>query len=365
VRPLAILPLLPLLAAAADSGPTWQRSFFYDKAHSSFNIADMACPSPKLCMAVGVIEPDDGSPYPWSVITRDGGAHWISKQPSENPLSLFFLNETTGWMVTRHGLWITRDSAETWKKLKSGQGYLAVAFTGAMHGWLAGRKRLFEQTSDGGAHWTGVPDAAKVPGLPADITFENIHFTDPLRGAVVGEVGSHADRSAPDWVDPAAAKYRAPPEGGVFACQTVDEGRAWSCGPVGLHRSLMAAAFPTADRGWLVFEPDPPTQVFSEVTARNWSAQTSTTVYHLDGARISDMDLGPDGAIMVAAVQVPGKLADTPVPGKVRFLTGNDFSTLQEETVDYRAVARRITLARAGSEWFAATDTGIILHRKR
>jgi hypothetical protein len=67
----------------------------------------------------------------------------------------------------------------------------------------------------------------------------------------------------------------------------------------------------------------------------------------------------------VAAVQVSGKLLDTPMPGRVRIFIGNDFSTLHEETVDYRAVARRITLASAGSEWFAATDTGMILRRTR
>jgi len=45
--------------------------------------------------------------------------------------------------------------------------------------------------------------------------------------------------------------------------------------------------------------------------------------------------------------------------------TGGDFASLQEEPVDYRAVARRIMLANAGSEWFAATDTGMILHRRK
>jgi hypothetical protein len=33
--------------------------------------------------------------------------------------------------------------------------------------------------------------------------------------------------------------------------------------------------------------------------------------------------------------------------------------------VDYRAVARNITLANTPAEWFAATDTGMILRRQR
>lgn len=364
MRALSVL-LLPVLLAAADSGPTWQRSYFFDKAQSTFNIADIACPSPKFCIAVGVVEADNGKRSPWSVVTHDTGAHWIARQPAEIPVSLFFHNDTTGWMVTQRGLWNTRDAGETWKKIRSGFGYLGVAFTDPQHGWLIGRKRLFEQTSDGGSRWTGVPDAASLSSLPAVIMFECIHFTDALRGAVVGEIAGRAQSSSPDWVDPDAAKYRPPPEGGVFVCQTVNGGRTWACDPVAPHQTLIAAAFPGPDYGWLVFAPDSPTQVFSEVTARNWSARKSTTIYHLDGVRISDLDAGPDGSIMIAAIQVPGKLADTPVPGKLRFLTGNDFSTLHDESVDYRAVARGIKLANAGPEWFAATDTGIILHRKQ
>jgi hypothetical protein len=299
------------------------------------------------------------------VITRDGGEHWASGRPSEYPVSLFFLNDTTGWMVTGRGIWNTRDAGETWKKIRSGLGYLRVFFADPLHGWLVGRRRVFEQTSDGGSRWVGVPDAAKLAALPADITFEYVNFSDPLHGTVVGEVAGPSDRSPPAWMDPEGAHYRPPPGGGVFGGRTVDGGRTWILDAVGIHQSLLAVAFPAADRAWLALAPISPTQVYAEVTERNWSAGKSTPVYRLDGARISDLDTGPNGSLVLAAVQAPGKLADTPVPGKVRIFTGNDFSTLREETVDYRAVARRIMLASAGSEWFAATDTGTILHRKR
>jgi photosystem II stability/assembly factor-like uncharacterized protein len=312
-----------------------------------------------------MVEKDKGRPDPWSVITRDGGEHWTSRKPSESPMSLFFLNDTTGWMVTARGLWNTRDAGETWKKIKSGQGCLRVFFADPLHGWLVGSGRVFEETSDGGTRWVGVPDAAKLPGSPADITLEYVHFSNPLQGTVVGEVAGRSDRSSPAWVNPDRARYPPPPDGGVIGGQTVDGGRTWTWGSVGLYQRLAATAFPTADHGWLVFGADSPTQGYSEVTERNWSAAKSTTLYRLDGARISGLDTGPDGSLVLAAVQVQGKLADTPVPGKVRIFTGDAFSTLREETVDYRAVARRIVLARAGSAWFAATDTGMILRRQR
>ncbi|MGA2182716.1 MAG: YCF48-related protein [Bryobacteraceae bacterium] len=362
---LVAIPLLVLLDAADDSGPTWQRSYFFDQAQSDFNVAGFACPSRKVCIAVGMVEQNIGRPHPWSVITRDGGEHWTPAKSPAYPVSLFFLNDTTGWVVTTRDIWNTRDAGQTWKKMRSGQGYIRVFFTDPLHGWLVGGKRVFEETSDGGSRWVGVPDAAKLAGAPSDVTFEYVHFSDPLHGTVVAEVAGRPDHSPPAWVDPEMARYRPPPSGGVSAGQTVDGGRTWTWGSVGLYQSLITAAFPAADHGWLVFAPDSPTQVYSEVTERNWSAWTSTTLFHLDGARISDMDTGPDGSLVVAAVQVPGKLAETPVPGKVRILSGDGFSTLREESVDYRAVARRIMLAHAGSEWFAATDTGMILRRKR
>jgi photosystem II stability/assembly factor-like uncharacterized protein len=317
-----------------------------------------------MCIAVGTVEQDNGRSHPLAVVTRDGGQHWTSGTPPEYPVSLFFLNDTAGWMVTASGILSTRDGGQTWKRMRSGRGYLRVFFTDPLHGWLVGRRRVFEDTSDGGSHWAVVPDIAAV--LPAaDTTFEYVHFNDPFHGTVVGEVAGLPDRSPPVWMDPESARYQPPPAGGVFGGQTVDGGRTWTWHVAGLHQTLLTAAFPAADHGWLVFGPDSPTQVFSEVTARNWSAWESTILYRLNGARITSLGTGPDGSLAVAAVQIPGKLADTPVPGKVRIFSGSDFLTLREENVDYRAVARRIMLASAGAEWFAATDTGMILRRSR
>jgi hypothetical protein len=312
-----------------------------------------------------MLERDSGKPRPYSVTTRDGGEHWITGTSPAYPRSLFFLNDTTGWMVTASGISGTRDGGANWTTIRSGRGYIRVFFTDPLRGWLVGSGRVLERTSDGGSHWTPAADAAKVAALPAEVTFEYVHFSDPLRGSTVGEVTWRGERPPPAWLEPDKARYRPPPDGGVFAGKTVDGGRTWTWSPVGLHQSLLTVAFPAADYGWLVFAPDSPTQVYSEVTERSWSAWKSTTRFHLDGARISDLATGPDGLLLVlAAVQVPGKLADTPVPGKVRIFTGDDFPALREETVDYRAVAGRIMLARAGAEWFAATDTGMILRRK-
>ena len=359
-----LLLLISLIASASAAGPAWQRSFFFDKAQANFNIADFTCPSPKFCIAAGTVEQNEGRSYPYSVITHDGGVHWTFQKPSDYPVSLFFLNDANGWMVTNRGIWATGDGGETWKRIRSGRGYVRVFFTDPRHGWVAGARRLFEETSDGGLHWAGVPDAGSVPGTPADITFEYISFGDPLHGAVLGEVAGHSTPILPDWMDPQTARYKLPADGSVFAGRTLDGGRTWTWTNVASRQTLSMAAFPAADRCWMVFGPGSPTQPDSQVVQRYWEGSKNTDVYRLAGARISDLDTASDGSLMVAAVQLGGKLANAPVPGKVRILSGGDFSTLRDEDVDYRAVAGRIMLANTSSEWFAATDTGIILRRK-
>jgi len=355
------VPLVSLSAAAPD----WQQSYFYDDADSTFNIVDLACPAPKFCIAAGMIDEIHGADRPLAVITRDGGEHWIRQSPPDPPVSLFFLNQTEGWMITTKSLLHTTDAGLTWKKIKSGKGYIRAFFIDSQHGWLVGMRRTFRRTSDGGEHWEDVRDAERIPGLENQITFEYVNFSDAWHGTVLGEKTSGGD-ATPAWVDP--EQWHPSPvsmaDGGVFAGITVDGGRTWTWDVVGLHQTLLAVSFPAADHGWLVFGPAFPTDLVSDVVARDWSAWKSTELFHLDHARIADLDKSPAAGVALAAVHVPGKLAETPVPGRVRLFTGKDLSDLHEETVDYRAVARAVTLASTPSAWFAATDTGMILRRR-
>ena len=357
-----VVPAFAFFGAAAGTAPTWERSYFYDQADSGFAIVDIACPSRQVCIALGSIDDNDGRTRPYGVVTRDAGEHWSPVKPEDFPVSLFFLNETEGWMVTDHGLWSTRNAGETWKKMKSGAGYLAVAFTDPLHGWLGGNKRLFETTSDGGAHWKPEPQVAQYAGFPADLSFEYIHFHGALDGEVIGEANGPDDRSLPDWMDPEMARYRTPPRGGVYAGRTRDGGRTWTPKTIDPRRRLAVAAFPSPGRDWFVFVA-PPTELHSEITQRDWKTGENTALCRVDDLKIGDIETGGDASVVVAGIGVAGRLADTPVPGRVRILEGPSLSELHEETVDYRAVARRIVLARAGTRWLAATDTGIILRR--
>jgi hypothetical protein len=69
-----------------------------------------------------------------------------------------------------------------------------------------------------------------------------------------------------------------------------------------------------------------------------------------------------DGAVFLAGTEQAGSLQSLPVPRKVKILRTGDGQSFHEMAVDYRATARRVRLASAGpEEWWAATDTGMIL----
>ena len=88
------------------------------------------------------------------VVTSDGGLHWSQYEVKEQPLSLFFLDESLGWMVTDRGLWSTVEGGRAWNKVESRKGILQAWFLDANHGYITGLKGLADETTDGGKTWT-------------------------------------------------------------------------------------------------------------------------------------------------------------------------------------------------------------------
>jgi hypothetical protein len=123
-RSLLLLWLVPLAAEQ------WQVRYFYDENNSALTITDFCFPFAPRGIAVGVI--DNGKkPRPVSVISTDAGVHWQVRTLSEPPLSLFFLNEDLGWMVTsphawENRIWRTTDGGLTWHGLTAIQPQVSV-----------------------------------------------------------------------------------------------------------------------------------------------------------------------------------------------------------------------------------------------
>src|SRR5262249_3130194 len=143
--------------AAAKPDPRWRVQYFYDEEKSVLNIADLQFPSATRGVAVGAVITEGKNPKPTAVVTSDGGAHWQTVALEEPPVSLFFLSENLGWMVTTKGLWQTTETGKNWRKLPKLPGQIfRVYFIDEKNGFAAGAKKKVFETHDGGQTWSPV-----------------------------------------------------------------------------------------------------------------------------------------------------------------------------------------------------------------
>ena len=98
----------------------------------------------------------------------------------ETPVSLFFLNEGLGWMVTDKGACgrppKPAGTGRSCRKLPAGT--LRVYFTDEKHGWAACDKKTVFETHDGGRNWKPVAAAAEPPAIRMYSVYTWIAFAD-------------------------------------------------------------------------------------------------------------------------------------------------------------------------------------------
>ena len=114
MRKLVTLALLAVAASAADK---WTVQYFYDKLNSDLRVTDFAMPSATHGVLDGAITYRDKNPKPVVLVTTDGGARWTEVAIKEIPRSIFFLNDSLGWMVTEKAIWFTDESGRSWRKV--------------------------------------------------------------------------------------------------------------------------------------------------------------------------------------------------------------------------------------------------------
>ena len=189
-----LLLLLWLVPLAAEQ---WRVRYFYDEKDSTLTITDFQFPFARRGVAVGVI--DNGKkPRPVSVISTDAGAHWEVRTLSEPPLSLFFLNEDLGWMVTsphpwENRIWRTMDGGLSWRGLPAIQPQIKrVLFADAKHGWAIGSRRTVLETVDAGQTWQPVAGVQADSSFKYDVAYEWITFANPQVGLIVAGLYRHA-----------------------------------------------------------------------------------------------------------------------------------------------------------------------------
>ncbi|HLX42868.1 MAG TPA: YCF48-related protein [Bryobacteraceae bacterium] len=372
-----LIACLALIAPMAH-GEKWKIQYFYDQLKENFYIEDLEFPSAERGVAVGSIvsEGAAGKVKYVSMVTSDGGEHWATVPLKEHPRSLFFLNDSAGWMVTDDSIWFTDEAGRSWKKIgpqakpdkkvgpaPPGGLITRVWFKDRENGFAIGLQKTVLETHDGGAKWTPVAEAAKPAAAAAHTVYSQI-WMDGKNGIIVG--GSQPPRPddphLPAWMEPERAVKRRQVPTLAIVLQTLDGGATWSSSTAPLFGTVASVRL-AENQGMAVFEFNDSFEWPSEVYRIDTKTGVSASVFHAADRRVTDGALfsGPRG--FLAAVEPPGKLTSVPIPGKVRMLTSTDFTNWSEMDVDYKAVARSVVLAGpdADHQW-AATDTGMILH---
>ncbi len=357
--------VLALLAAGAIpvTAEQWRMQYFYDKNKSTLVIMDLQFASATRGMAVGVIR-DGKHERPVSVVTSDGGDHWELSDLKEDPVSLFFLNESLGWMVTTKGLWKTNEAGKDWRKIPGlPSGTLVVRFSDENNGIAAGVKKKASETHDGGLHWKPIAAAAETPGTPDHSAYNWIAFATPMKGLISGWniPPRRFPQRFPDWMDPQDAMYRHETPHLSYSLVTNDGGKTWVPNSSSLFGDVSRVCFSPDGYGLGLIEYSNSFRYPSEVYKIDWHSGKSETLYRDAKFAVTDIWLSPSGVAYLTGTAVAGAIRNV-VPGRVRVLQSRGKDDWHDVPVDYRAQANRTRLAAIDeSHMWLATDSGMIL----
>lgn len=361
---LAALAAMAILAGpVAAQEAEWKSQYFYDQAQSSLVIQDLQFASAQRGVAVGFVLKGSHR-QPAAVVTSDGGAHWDLTKPEEMPVSLFFLNDGLGWMVTESSLWKTTEAGRSWTKvggLPRGR-ILRVFFVDADNGWAVGFKKTVLETHDGGVKWTPVQAASTPPGNPAYSAYTLVAFATPKFGLIVGfNQPPRRGPALPERLDPqGVADYRDVPHLS-YSLETRDAGKTWHPASQSLFGDTTKVRFLPDGSGIGLIEYSQYFRLASEVYSLDWLTGKSESIYKDAKFGVTDVWKMRDGTIYLAGTVALGRMRNL-VEGRVQVLTSRDSKTYQAMAVDYRASANRVTLACPdGQNVWMATDTGMIL----
>jgi photosystem II stability/assembly factor-like uncharacterized protein len=361
IAPLLAL-IMPIGLAATER---WQSQFFYDKAKSTLVFVDMHFMSPTRGIAVGTIV--EGNHHrPVAVGTADGGAHWQTSNLEDTPVSLFFLNESLGWMVTPHGLWKTTESGKDWHKVHGlPSGILRICFLDEKTGFGVGLKKQAVHTEDGGRTWKPVPEAAEPPGQAKFSAYNWIAFATPTAGLITGwNIPPRSyPQEFPDWMAPEEAISRRDTPHLSYQLVTNDGGKTWKPASASLFGEITRVRFLPNGVGLGLVEHGNGFRYPSEVHRIEWRTGKNDVIYRDRRFDVSDIWIAPDGTAFLAGALLPGELKSV-IPGKVQVLKSRnaDYTVWNSAEVDYRAEANRTVIAAADADhiWLA-TDRGMIL----
>ncbi len=344
----------------------WDIQYSFQQPLSSLVISDLKFPSAKRGIAAGYILKNEKS-SPTVLVTSDAGAHWTLVPVKEEPYSLFFLDDSVGWMVTEKGVWETEESGRTWKKLSNPpKGITRVYFLDRKHGWAIGNKMQALETKDGGVTWHPLAALDELKVAPEFTTFQTIAFGSGDFGIIAGADVPPRRGEVPDWMDPAKAQNRRQLPTTLVLLQTLDGGATWKPSTASIFGKVTRISLTPGGDSLGLVEFASNFEWPSEVYRFHAGGGESTRIYRKPDRFITDILLTQSGTAYFAGTEVTSVVRDNPIPSKVKIIRTRDSQNFEEMTVDYRAHAHRVFLAAAPSsgldpEIWVATDTGTIL----
>ncbi|HYP41684.1 MAG TPA: YCF48-related protein, partial [Chloroflexia bacterium] len=212
------------VAKSTDGGRNWTRQ----DAQTSQYLYGVDALNEQTIVIVG-----GGTMYTEAKRSTDGGQTWTGLQVGIGDalfLDVFFVNETTGWIVgNQGGISKSTDGGATWSGRRIGNwGFNNVHFSDPNNGWAGGYFADLYHTTDGGETWVQqnpqIPDRTHVLGVSA---------ISPSVAWISGYGGGAESRP--------------------YVKRTTDGGNTWIADTpvVGPYDSLASVAFLDADNGWV------------------------------------------------------------------------------------------------------------------
>ena len=378
------------LPALAQS---WDLRYFYDDVDERLYFVDLVFASAQRGVGVGLVVDEDAGREkdPVAVVSSDGGETWDRLKLDDYPLSLFFLDDSVGWMVGEKGLWKTLESGRTWKRVsKHGRGEIRrVWFFNEQHGFAVGEEARVLETHDGGVNW----DPVTLPEeLPKDTLFSQIVFSGN-QGMIIGHVGGTLALRRPLWIYPELFEKLPRIAHKTIELRTANGGASWVVSKANLSGTIREVALelgnpnatelndansnnrksgrrraPSVADSLVLITYEQPYRAPSAVVHVDLNAPNKTTTFSESHRLFSSVRLfppqvggGPRG--FLAGVEPPGEIPLLPIPGRVVVYQSEDLNHWEPMEVDYRADAHSVVLAGSSPQnlWMA-TDTGMILH---
>jgi len=348
LRAALILALLaPLILDAAEH---WAVQPLQLQRGTSLVIHDFKMPSSTHGIAAGCLA-RDGRCKPVSLVTADGGAHWKLIDSPETGLALFFLNETTGWMLSAQAIWKTSDSGSTWEELpesSAARGASRIYFRDERSGWTVGARQSFSRTDDGGVTWTPVEVGGATGTNPAHTSYDWIAFAGDRFGMIAGA-------SVPPQPG-AAGRGREVPHLTLFL-DTRDGGATWTASTTSMFGRVTRVAFEPGGRGLGLVEFGGGFEFPSEVFSIDWKSGQSSRVFRRKDIAVTDIGFDAQGRAWLAGIE-RSRARST---GRVKVFRSGDLSTWDELAVDRLSAARATLVLCCGSTPWMATDRGALL----